>query len=59
MCQEILMIQRKKLKIPMTNKTILSYCLKYRKNEESKNSKVVKTKNGRRKIGTRICKVLF
>ena len=26
---------------------MLSYCLKYRKNTESKNSKVLKTKNGR------------
>ena len=26
---------------------MLSYCLKCRKNEESKNPKVVKTKNGR------------
>ena len=28
-------------------KTMLSYCLKCRKNTESKNPKVVKTKNGR------------
>ena len=28
-------------------KTKLSYCLKWRKNTESKNSKVVRTKNGR------------
>ena len=28
-------------------KTILSYCLKCRKNTESKNPKVAKTKNGR------------
>ena len=26
---------------------MLSYCLKYRKNTESKNPKVVRTKNGR------------
>ena len=26
---------------------MLSYCLKYRKNTESKNAKAVKTKNGR------------
>ena len=29
-------------------KTVLSYCLKCKKNTESKNSKVVRTKNGRR-----------
>ena len=28
-------------------KTVLSYCLKYRKNRESKNRKVERTKNGR------------
>ena len=34
-------------KIQSNYKTMLSYCLKCRKNTESKNPKVVKTKNGR------------
>ena len=45
-----LLIWRKKLKIPIINniyKTVLSYCLKYRKNTESKNPKFVRTKNVR------------
>ena len=31
---------------------MLSYCLKCRKNTESKNLKVVKTKNGRRMLSS-------
>ena len=48
MCQNNFMIWKKKSGIPMTNKslniykTMLSYCLKCRKNTESKNGKVVK-----------------
>ena len=34
-------------KIQSNYKAMLSYCLKCRKNTESKNPKVVKTKNGR------------
>ena len=48
------MIWKKKLKIPATNKNsnyiyifLLSYCLKCRKNTESKNPKTVRTENGR------------
>ena len=48
------MIRKKKSKILAINKslnylykTMLSYCLKYRKNTESKNPEVVKTKNQR------------
>ena len=36
-----------KSKIQTIYKTILSYCLKYRKNTESKNPKAVRTKKGR------------
>ena len=53
MCQKNLMLYRKKSKILMINKslnykynTMSSYCLKCRQNTESKNPKVVKTKNG-------------
>ena len=35
------------LKLLIYLQTILSYCLKRRKNAESKNPKIVKTKNGR------------
>ena len=41
------MMRKKKSKIQTLDKTMLSYCLKCRKNAESKNSKVVRTKNGR------------
>ena len=37
-------------------KTMLSYCFKCRKNTESKNPKVVKTKNGRIKSAVCDCK---
>ena len=53
MYQKNLMIGKKKSKISMTNKSlniykiIMSYCLKCRKNTESKNPKVLKTKKGR------------
>ena len=35
------------MKIQTAYKTMLSYCLKCRKNRESKNPKAVRTKNGR------------
>ena len=53
MYQNNLTIWKKKSKILKTNKglticnTMLSYCLKCRKNTESKNPNVSKTKNGR------------
>ena len=37
----------RKSKVLMINKTMLSYCLKCRKNTESKNLKIVRTKYGR------------
>ena len=43
------MIWKKKLKMKFQTiyETVLSYCLKCRKNTEIKNSKVAKIKNGR------------
>ena len=35
------------MKVQTIYKTMLSYCLKFRKNTESKNHEVVRTKNGR------------
>ena len=35
------------IKVQTIYKTMLSYCLKYKKNTKSKNPKVVRTKNGR------------
>ena len=35
------------MKVQTIYKTMLSYCLKFRKNTESKNPEVVRTKNGR------------
>ena len=52
MCWKNSMIWKKKSKIPITikiqtiYKTMLSYCLKCRKNTESKNPKVLRTKIG-------------
>ena len=49
MCRKNFMIWNKKVKIPIkiytTYKTMLSSCLKSRKNTESKNPVVVNTKN--------------
>ena len=53
MCRNHFMIRNKKSKISITvksktiHKTMLSYCLKCKKNTESKNPKAVKTKNKR------------
>ena len=54
MCRKILIIWRKKSKIPIANKslnylykTVLSYCLTRRKYVENKIAKVVKNKNGK------------
>ena len=50
MCWKNFMVWKKKSKIPIINKRLnyiamLSYCLKCRKNAESKNPKVVRKKN--------------
>ena len=53
MCWKILWHGRRnqkfqwQIKIQTIYKTMLSYCLKCRKNTESKNPKVMQTKNGR------------
>ena len=50
MCWKHFMIWKKKSKIQTIDKTMLSYFLKCRKNADSKNSKVVMTKNGRKML---------
>ena len=47
MCWKNFMIWKKKSIVKVIYKTMLSYCLKCKKNTESKNPKVEKTKNGR------------
>ena len=41
------LVRNSRIKLNNVYKTMLSYCLKCRKNVESKNPKVVKIKNGR------------
>ena len=47
MCWKNFMIWKKKSNIKTIYKTMLSFCLRCRKNTESKNPEVEKTKNGR------------
>ena len=43
----------------ITKTNMLTYCLKYRKNAENKNAKIVKTKNGRSALSSKcaVCSI--